>query len=541
MVKENLEMQDEVEHDLVIVGAARQYAGFRSESGLRMTGFSDIPIVLPPDANTYHDTFEAKYVTKYLEEYVDLHVYNKKSLRDRVIFGFKVGDIEKSDGIWSVWSEAHENGNGNEHKGMIKTKRLAIATGQNSLPYIPSFPNQTNLKSPIVHQKHFGQISTSALAPDPPYTAVTILGGGKSAADMVYECVKAGKKVSWLIRQSGEGPGIFADAKGRGQYRNGAEMSATRAFSALSPSCFAEQSTDEEAAKLADFEREDALPGFEGLKFGSEIFWCNGPIGLIHHDDFWDTVARNVRVYRGDIAKLDSHAIVLENGTVIHTDMLLCGTGWKRGYPFLTPAQIREFGLPHPVIDDSEEESRIWESFTQNATQEILTSFPKLRNPPGPTHTQDQHKTNQAVPTTPTRLYNLLAPLNDLENPSLVFLSHIHLSNAFRLAEAQAIWATAYFSSHLTLPGLQEARREVAYQNTFSKLRYPAHGGRGNYFHLDLVGYTDLLMRDVGLASHKKKGWWGDLLGPCVAGDYGGMREEFWGRVGGEGKKGAIG
>ncbi|TEY70192.1 hypothetical protein BOTCAL_0110g00110 [Botryotinia calthae] len=322
MVDETLEMQKETEYDLVIVGAVpsgivlarfylsiypthrlaileqedviggvwssgvfspflipstisylpgpsffpRQYPGFRSESGLRMTDFSDIPIVLPPDVNTYHDTVEAKYVTKYLEEYVDVHVYNKKT----------------------------------------------IATGRNSVPYISSFPNQANFISLIVHQKHFGQISKSALEPDSPYTAITILGG-----------------VSWLIRQSGEGPAIFAGAKGRGQYRNGAEMSATRAFSSLSPSCFAEQTWlsklihrssisnsmvskiwkgAEEATKLADFERGDALPGFENLKPESEIFWYNGPIGLIHHDDFWDTVARNVRVYRGDIAKLGSHA-----------------------------------------------------------------------------------------------------------------------------------------------------------------------------------------------------------------------------------------
>ncbi|KAF7897536.1 hypothetical protein EAF00_005764 [Botryotinia globosa] len=412
MVDENLKMQDEVEYDLVIVGAARQYPGFRSESGLRMTGFSDIPIVLPPNAKTYHDTCEAKYVTKYLEEYVDVHVYNEKSLRGRVICRFKVGGIEKIDGIWSVWSEVLENRNGNEHKRMIKTKKLAIATGQNALPYIPTFPSQMDFPSPIVHQKQSGEISTSALGPDSPYTAVTILGEGKSAADMVYECVKAGKKLSWLIRQSGEGPAIFAGAKGRGQYRNGAEMSAT-------PSCFAEQTwwskfihrssifnstvsrmwrgADEEAAKLADFEREDAPPGFEGLKFESEIFWCNSPLGLIHHDDFWDTVARNVRVYRGDIAKLDSHAIVLENGTIC------CYVA-------------------------------------RDGSEDILQ------------HTQDQHETNRAAPTTPTRLYNLLAPLNDLENPSLVFLSHIHLSNAFRLVEAQAIWSTAYFSSHLSLP-----------------------------------------------------------------------------------------
>lgn len=216
-------------------------------------------------------------------------------------------------------------------------------------------------------------------------------------------------------------------------------------------------------------------------------------------------------VYRGDFAKLDSHAIVLENGTVIHTDMLLCGTGWTREYPFLTPAQIREFGLPHPVHDDSQEEPRIWESLTENATREILTSLPKLRNPP--TRAQDQHEATRTISTTPTLLYNLLAPLNDLENHSLIFLSHIHLSNAFRLAEAQAIWSTAYLSSRLSLPPVENARREIAHQNTFSKLRYPAHGERGNCFHLDLIGYTDKLMRDVGLWSHRGRGWGGEKGG----------------------------
>ena len=68
---------------------------------------------------------------------------------------------------------------------------------------------------------------------------VTILGGGKSAADMVYDSVKAGKKVSWIIRETGEGPAAFAGAAGRGPYRNGPEIAATRILSALSPLCFA--------------------------------------------------------------------------------------------------------------------------------------------------------------------------------------------------------------------------------------------------------------------------------------------------------------
>lgn len=134
-------------------------------------------------------------------------------------------------------------------------------------------------------------------------------------------------------------------------------MSTTRAFAALSPSCFTSQTcvsrfihqssvinsivskiwkgADEDAAKLAGFEREDTLLGFRGLKPESEIYWCNGPIALIHHDDFWDTVAKNVKVYRNDIQRLKPRAGILEDGSVIDTDMLLCGMGWTRGYPFL--------------------------------------------------------------------------------------------------------------------------------------------------------------------------------------------------------------
>ncbi|KAF7879280.1 hypothetical protein EAF04_000477 [Stromatinia cepivora] len=334
MAGENQEMEEE--YDLVIIGAARQYPGFRSESGLRMTGFSDRPIVLLPEAHTYHDTFEAKYVTQYLEEYVDVHVYGGKSLRDRVIFGFKVAGIEKA-----------------------KDPRSSPA---------PKDEANTGMEQRCPPLELFAALSPSCFTPQ--------------------------TWVSRFIHQSSIINGIVSKIwKG----------------------------ADEDAAKLAHFEREDALAGSSGLKPESEIYWCNGPMGLIHHDDFWETVAKNVKVYRGDIQRLEPRAIILEDGTEVVTDMLLCGTGWTRGYPFLTPQQIREFGLPHPPEEDPSSESEIWESLTEKATQEILSSFPKLRNP---SKQQLKYRKNTSTPT-PTRLYNLLTPLSDLPTPSLVFLSHL--------------------------------------------------------------------------------------------------------------------
>ena len=49
-----------------------------------MSGFSDIPLTIPPDAQNYHDIFESKYVTSYLESYIDEHLYNGQPLRDRI-------------------------------------------------------------------------------------------------------------------------------------------------------------------------------------------------------------------------------------------------------------------------------------------------------------------------------------------------------------------------------------------------------------------------------------------------------------------------
>ena len=65
-----------------------------------------------------------------------------------------------------------------------------------------------------------------------------MLGGAKSAADMVYASIKARKQVNWLIRSSGSGPAAFVSGKGYGQYKNSAESGATRFLGSLSPSIF---------------------------------------------------------------------------------------------------------------------------------------------------------------------------------------------------------------------------------------------------------------------------------------------------------------
>ena len=248
-----------------------------------MSGFSDIPLTLPPDAPNYHDIFESKYVTSYLESYVDEHLYNGQSLRDRIYFGIKVCGIEKLDNSWTVTARRSR-----EEEETLRSARLVIATGHTTIPHMPILPCQSLFKGHILHQKEFGKARSTILASD-YYQNITILGGGKSAADMVYDSVKGGKKVSWVIRETGEGPAAFTSAVGKGPYRNGPEIGATRMLSALSPSCFAPVTwwtklihgsrygravvakvwlgADQACRDLANFQgREGARPGVENMK-----------------------------------------------------------------------------------------------------------------------------------------------------------------------------------------------------------------------------------------------------------------------------------
>ena len=242
---------------------------------------------------------------------------------------------------------------------------------------------------------------------------------------------------------------------------------------------------------------------------------------MIQHEDFWDTIAKNVSIHRSDIRTMQASSILLEDGSEVLSDVLFCGTGWSQHYPFFSKDQIVGLGLPSDPIEDIKEESLKWEKLLDAADERVLEQFPVLASPP-------PHFKRPAK-STGTRLYNGITPLSD---DSIAFLGHILLSNSFRNAEAQAIWTTAYFDKNFRLPKTEQAEREIAYMNAFSKRRYPSHGATGAYFHFDLVGYTDKLMRDIGLNSHRKGSWWSDLTSPCLASDFKDIKDEYLSKLG---------
>ena len=194
-----------------------------------MAEFSDRPMTPPPPEDQYYGFFPAKYTAEYLEAYVDDHVYNGQTIRDRVLFKAPVQHAEKgSDGLWTL---SHSDGR------TLKTRKLIEATGMTSQPYIPKLPGADSFQGLSLHHKDFGQSSFLA---DPEKKHIVILGGAKSAADVAYAAAKAGgKTVSWIIREDGNGPAaLFAAQPASPRYANSNEGFYNRYMACFLPNPF---------------------------------------------------------------------------------------------------------------------------------------------------------------------------------------------------------------------------------------------------------------------------------------------------------------
>lgn len=179
----------------------------------------------PPEDDCYHDFYRARYTTDYLYQYCDREDNRGRTLRDRMIFDTNVRSVRKIYDKWIIRSDSTT----------LYAPKVMIASGLCSQPKVPSLCGKERFSGPIVHTEDFGE---SQIMKDPGITKLLVVGAGKSAADVVYEGVKNGKEVHWVIRSTGTGPAVFASGKGKGPYKNAFEAAHTRAVASLGPSIF---------------------------------------------------------------------------------------------------------------------------------------------------------------------------------------------------------------------------------------------------------------------------------------------------------------
>ena len=255
------------------------------------------------------------------------------------------------------------------------------------------------------------------------------------------------------------------------------------------------------------------------------VFWQNDSSGINQRPDFYSTIATRVHVYRQNIDHLSANSITLSaNGTSTSSsqslplDILIMCTGWLP-YSQLFPAPVAlDLGLPTAIAESTLEGTAGWETLEDCGDRNIIARFPLLRHPPAHFKTKPLYS--------PCRLYKAMVPVVDIEDHSIIFLGKLVVGNSFRVAEVQALWAVAYLDGNVRLER-QGMELEIGETVAWCRRRYLSKGDLGSWFYFDTLDYTDMLLEQLGLRSHRSKGWLQDLFGPCKAADLRDLADEY--------------
>lgn len=540
---------------------SRLYPGFSAQTGVRLCGFPDLPFRVPKggEGEVWHDLFPAKWLSEYFERYLDRGMgKGEERLRERFRFGVWVERVwrEEGEGLWKVLGKRRVGDEGEEGVD-VRAKKIIVATGVFTRPFIPELPGREHFGGPILHQKDFGRSKIlTAEEPDmEKHTKITVFGGSKSAADIAYAAAtdeNHPREVTWIIRTSGTGPLLMNHPKGFGKYKALPEVASTRAVASLSTANpYVEDSwwswflhrtpvgewlldkvwsqAARDAAKLADFDgREGRLEGFEGLRSSTDTRWRSGQQGIQQHEDWWDVIARKVKIVRAEVERLEEGKIVLDDEREVESDLLLSATGWVHGHTVFSSEDKARLGLPLDLDSESElagKDHAHWKGLEEEADKRVLQRWPYLATAP------DFKK--QPITTTPYRLHNMIMPIHD---HTIAFLGIPVLPNSYHTALASTLWAIAVLDGVYKLPDVAAMENDVAYINRWCARRYPVDGWLSNKMDFEMVSYTDKLLAELGLEGHRhSESWWKDLTDPCLASDYAGVLDEYRRKYGVEG------
>lgn len=499
-----------------------------TQSPVDFIEFSDKPLRTIPAAELFHQHFPAKYFTQYLEDYIEEHIYAEKTLRSRICFGARVKHVSKVDDVWTVQTFDGRS---------FRARKLVDAVGLTSQPIVPNISGKEIFQGIQLHHKDFGQ---SNLLVNPDVRSIAVIGGSKSAADVAYAAAKAGKTVHWLIRKSGTGPSWFVPVYGLG-YKAPSSTHALwiRLMTPMLASIFAEPSNVSRflyrswlgqfifwrfwalvalaVSSMTKYDRKGGRKnGFYNLKPDTAPFWANDSTSLINRADFLDTIANHVQVYREDVESIHERSTKLSNGTKLEADAIVYGTGWRSDIPYFDKPLALWLGLPVPEEDHDAKHQQRWEALDQEAAAKVDVEMPVLSSK-DPYWKHDSHRT-------PLRLYKCMLPISD---QSIVFLGKTVIGHVFPSAEVEALWAVAALDGRIALPTVPDMEREVARVVAWSRKRYPSRGRQAMWIPWDLIPFTDMLLKQLGLVSHRGETWWKDLTTPTSSQRLKGLIAEY--------------
>lgn len=192
------------ERSLVVLDAAptvggvwaahRLFDGLRTNNMLGTYEYPDFPMDTATFGVKPGEHIPGHVVHRYLNAYA-----KKFGIADKIRCGWAVisAEHQEDDGGWLLTvTVAAAGGGGDDGTKKILAKRLVVATGMTSEPFMPHIEGQETYGNPIFHGLSFledeGLLSSAK--------NVTVFGGTKSAWDAVYAAAIKGIKVDWIIR-----------------------------------------------------------------------------------------------------------------------------------------------------------------------------------------------------------------------------------------------------------------------------------------------------------------------------------------------------
>lgn len=514
--------------------------------------------------------YSGEAIHQYLCAYAD-HF----GLKSRIRLNCTVISAEKFGQEGWLLSIRSTEGEPGESSRQVRVRKLIIATGLFTTPYLPSFKGSHDFDAPLFHGKDLAKNMHNSSPPE----SVVVYGGGKMAWDAAYAYASAGKTtVHWVIREKGHGPAWIVPARVTPLKLLMEDLPMTRLVACISPCIWAARSGIEGFIRrfihrtglgrqiarsifkiirwdLCRLNRYDRCVDTKKLKPWIDPFWVATEHGILSYDKsiFHLVQSGRIQVYIDEIDHLSrGHVHLARSGSpvALPADAFICCSGWQHKPTIsLLPETIQ-------ATFSKSNGSKETDNFSiQKADSQILTELPLLQSRP-----QDPIKSSDQI----MRLYRFTAPPPPHMNQhNLAFAGFTYSFAGPTVAQAQALWITAYLDGRLTSlqgssPLTSEEENRVSHEtilhSQFLHLRYPwGYGAKYPEFVFEALPFLDMLLSDLGLTSwrkskrgerttHGRKGWidwvtfgWfskfrnqvRDLIEPYGPRDYDGLVEEW--------------
>ncbi|KAF5672052.1 fad-containing protein [Fusarium heterosporum] len=445
---------------------------------------------------------------------------------DRIQFHTAVDLVERNgDAGWRLTVKSPTGSR------FVTTQRLVLATGLTSTPNMPAYKNADKFGLPLFHAKDF-----CAEAPNLKVRKAIVVGGAKSAFDVAYALVHDGAEVDLLVRPTGNGPVWIAPpfvtplkkrldqllnirwmtwfspcpwggADGYAGARNFLHGTSVGRF--IVNNFWKALSGDVISAN--DY---DSHPELQKLKPWHSAFWIGSGLSILNYDSsLFDLVKQGkIRVHIDDIGSLEPGRAILTSGNVIDTDAIICSTGWKK-------ESTIKFADTNLGLACSPDKKR---ALNQLADAKVLSLYPGLK---------EQPKLNvKPKEADPLRYYRFMIPSGMVKSRDLAFAGMISTVSTATCATIQGHWIAAFLAGKIdSIPvSDKEITEEIMLHTQWGKWRYPCgYGADLPDLVFEGLPYCNMLMKDLGVETHRKSGWFQELTSPYLPADFKGLVEEW--------------